>query len=70
MKPLWTVGIVAAAFVGGFIARDVVPAAEAQAGSKVYELRRYTAPDGKLGFECPRSLKSMAGSSPVSNRSS
>lgn len=38
-----------ATFAAGFLTRDVVPVAQAQAGPKVYELRTYTAPDGKLG---------------------
>ena len=50
-KTLVGVMAVAAAFVAGFVARDVVPgetAVLAQAAGKVYELRTYTAPDGKL----------------------
>ena len=42
---------VAAAFVAGFLARGILPgetALQAQAAGKVYELRTYTAPDGKL----------------------
>jgi hypothetical protein len=41
-----------ALFVAGFVARGVVPfgaTARAQAGPKVFELRTYTAPPGKLG---------------------
>ena len=49
MKPLWTVGAIVATFAVGFLVRDVIPTAHAQTGSKVYELRTYTAPDGKLG---------------------
>jgi hypothetical protein len=55
MKTTWTVAAIGAAFVIGFCARGVVsePVAHAQspaqsAGAKVYELRTYTAPDGKL----------------------
>jgi len=55
MKKLWTVAAISAAFVVGFLARGVVSelVAHAQspalsAGAKVYELRTYTAPDGKL----------------------
>jgi NIPSNAP len=50
-KKLLTGTAVAAAFVAGFLARDLAPegfAAHAQSGPKVYELRTYTAPDGKL----------------------
>jgi hypothetical protein len=45
----WTVAAIGAAFVFGFLARGVVsePVAHAQT-AKVYELRTYTAPDGKL----------------------
>jgi hypothetical protein len=45
-----TVAVGAAIFAAGFMARGVLPAApvvEAQ-GSKVFELRTYTSPDGKL----------------------
>jgi hypothetical protein len=41
----------AAAFLAGFAARGILPGeqvAHAQATGKVYELRTYTAPDGKL----------------------
>ena len=51
MKTMWTAAIIGAAFVAGFLARGVVPgetAAHAQAAGKVYELRTYTAPEGKL----------------------
>ena len=40
------------AFVAGVLVRSVVPVgsvAHAQAAGKVYELRTYTAPEGKLG---------------------
>ena len=47
-KKISTVLAIAAAFVAGFWAHDVVPAAQAQAGPKVFELRTYTAPPGKL----------------------
>jgi hypothetical protein len=50
-KKLLTGTAVAAAFVAGFLARDLAPeglVAHAQSGPKVYELRTYTAPDGKL----------------------
>jgi len=45
----WTVAAIGAAFVLGFLAHGVVtePVAHAQS-AKVYELRTYTAPDGKL----------------------
>ena len=47
-KKIWTGLAIAAAFVAGFWAHDFVPAAQAQAGPKVFELRTYTAPPGKL----------------------
>jgi hypothetical protein len=50
MKKLYGAAAIAAAFVLGFLARGVVPAepvAHAQ-GGRVFELRTYTAPDGKL----------------------
>jgi hypothetical protein len=43
--------VVVAAFAAGFFVRGLVPsapAAHAQTAAKVYELRTYTAPDGKL----------------------
>jgi hypothetical protein len=52
MKRLYGVGAIAAAFAFGFFARGVVPgedAAHAQSGARVFELRTYTAPEGKLG---------------------
>ena len=51
MKKIWSVAVIGAAFVLGFLARGVVPGepvALAQSG-RVYELRTYTAPEGKLG---------------------
>jgi hypothetical protein len=55
MKKMWAVAAIGAAFVLGFVAHGVVsePVAHAQssaqsAGAKVYELRTYTAPEGKL----------------------
>lgn len=50
MKTMWTAAAIGAAFVLGFLARGVVPGepvAYAQSG-RVFELRTYTAPDGKL----------------------
>jgi hypothetical protein len=50
MKTIWTAAAIGAAFVLGFLARGVVPGepvAYAQSG-RVFELRTYTAPDGKL----------------------
>ena len=50
MKMTWTAAAIGAAFVLGFLARGVVldePVAYAQSG-RVFELRTYTAPDGKL----------------------
>ena len=49
MNRLWTIVALLVVFVAGFLARDVVPAARAQAGPQMFELRTYTAPDGKLG---------------------
>lgn len=46
-KMLWTGTALAAAFAAGFVARDLAPA-YAQAGPRVFELRTYTAPEGKL----------------------
>ncbi|HEY7189486.1 MAG TPA: NIPSNAP family protein [Vicinamibacterales bacterium] len=50
MKTMWTAAAIGAAFVLGFAARGIVPGepvAYAQSG-RVFELRTYTAPDGKL----------------------
>jgi NIPSNAP protein len=50
MKTMWTAAAIGAAFVLGFVARGVVPGepvAYAQSG-RVFELRTYTAPEGKL----------------------
>ena len=50
MQRMWSVAAIGAAFVLGFVARGVVPdepVAHAQS-ARVYELRTYTAPDGKL----------------------
>jgi hypothetical protein len=50
-KMLLTGTIVVAAFLAGFLARDFALAgavAHAQAGPRVFELRTYTAPEGKL----------------------
>jgi hypothetical protein len=47
-KRIWIGMAIAAAFVAGFAVHDLVPAAQAQAGPKVFELRTYTAPPGKL----------------------
>ena len=50
MKKTVSVVAVMAAFAGGFVARGVMPGetvAHAQTG-RVFELRSYTAPDGKL----------------------
>lgn len=51
MKKVWGGAAIAAAFVLGFVARGVLPGepvAHAQ-GQRVFELRTYTAPEGKLG---------------------
>ena len=50
-KTMWGAAALAAAFLGGFVARGVVPGepvAHAQAANRVFELRTYTAPEGKL----------------------
>ena len=50
MKTMWTAAAIGAAFVLGFVARGVVPGepvVQAQS-ARVFELRTYTAPDGKL----------------------
>jgi L-rhamnose mutarotase len=50
MKTMWSAAAIGAAFVLGFLARGIVPGepvAHAQ-GARVFELRTYTAPDGKL----------------------
>lgn len=50
MKRMWSAAAIGAAFVFGFLARGVVPGelvAHAQS-ARVFELRTYTAPDGKL----------------------
>jgi NIPSNAP protein len=50
MKKMWTAVAIGIAFVLGLFARGVVPGepvAYAQSG-RVFELRTYTAPDGKL----------------------
>lgn len=50
MKKMWTVTAIGAAFALGFLARGVVPGepvVSAQ-GKRVFELRTYTAPEGKL----------------------
>ena len=50
MKKMWSVAAIGAAFVLGFVARGVVPGESVvNAQSKrVFELRTYTAPEGKL----------------------
>jgi hypothetical protein len=51
MKKLCGVAAIGAAFVLGLLARGVVPmepVAHAQ-GARIFELRTYTAPEGKLG---------------------
>ncbi|HZM58249.1 MAG TPA: NIPSNAP family protein [Vicinamibacterales bacterium] len=50
MRTMWSTAAIAAAFLMGFVARGLVtdePVAYAQSG-RVFELRTYTAPDGKL----------------------
>ncbi|HEY6362782.1 MAG TPA: hypothetical protein VIX63_16860, partial [Vicinamibacterales bacterium] len=51
MKMIWTGTALAVAFGAGFSARDLVSGeaiAYAQAAPRVFELRTYTAPEGKL----------------------
>ena len=51
MKKVVSILVVVAAFGAGFVARGVMPGesvAHAQSGGRVFELRTYTAPDGKL----------------------
>ena len=50
MKKMWSVAAIGAAFVFGFVARGVVRASRwrMRSRARVYELRTYTAPDGKL----------------------
>jgi len=50
MKKLYGVAALGAAFVLGFVARGAVPAEPAAyaQGKRVFELRTYTAPEGKL----------------------
>jgi hypothetical protein len=48
MRRAITLCAFALVFAAGFIARDLIPVAEAQAGAKVFELRTYTSPPGKL----------------------
>ena len=50
-KTMWGAAALTAAFLGGFAARGVLPGepvAHAQAANRVFELRTYTAPEGKL----------------------
>jgi hypothetical protein len=49
-KQMWTGAAIVVAFVAGLLVRDAVPAVQAQAPAqaRVYELRTYTAPAGKL----------------------
>jgi hypothetical protein len=42
------VAAVTVAFAAGFVVHDAMPTAHAQTGSRVYELRTYTANEGKL----------------------
>jgi hypothetical protein len=51
-KRISFIGFTVLAFATGFLVRSLVPlapVAHAQASGKVYELRTYTAPEGKLG---------------------
>jgi hypothetical protein len=51
MTKLRLPSLIAAVFVAGFVVRGIVEPAQAvhaQAATRVYEMRTYTAPDGKL----------------------
>jgi hypothetical protein len=48
MQRALTVCAFALVFAAGFLARDLMPVAQAQATAKVFELRTYTSPPGKL----------------------
>ena len=53
-RNIWIVMALAMAFVAGFATREVVPGsaiahAQGAAPARVFELRTYTAPEGKLG---------------------
>jgi hypothetical protein len=51
MRRLTTCGLLVLTFVAGFFVRNVVTPAPllAQGSARVFEIRTYTAPDGKLG---------------------
>lgn len=51
MRRLSTVGLLALMFIAGFVARGLVVPAPlmAQGSARVFEIRTYTAPEGKLG---------------------
>jgi len=51
MNKVYGVAAIGAAFVLGFLARDVIPGEPVTyaQGARVFELRTYTAPEGKLG---------------------
>src|SRR5215510_210809 len=48
MKTMWSAAAIGAAFVMGFLARGVVSEPVEAQSARVFELRTYTAPDGKL----------------------
>lgn len=51
MRQVMMVGLLAATFAAGFLVRDAVREVpvSAQTSARVFEIRTYTAPDGKLG---------------------
>ena len=52
VRRLVTVSVLGVVFAGGFVLGGLVQpwgVVKAQAGRRVYELRTYTSPDGKLG---------------------
>jgi hypothetical protein len=48
MKTTWSAAAIGAAFVMGFVARGAVSEPVEAQSARVFELRTYTAPDGKL----------------------
>src|SRR5215510_16315559 len=48
MKTMWSAAAIGAAFVMGFLARGVVSEPVEAQSARVFEIRTYTAPDGKL----------------------
>ena len=48
MRRLSMLGLLAVVFAAGFVARGAVTPLSAQGNARVFEIRTYTAPDGKL----------------------